>query len=521
MKHILKRSRAAVLLSLLILCSCNNPGDQGAKSLPRSTPEAEGVDSKGVMDFIKAAEKGNNEFHSFMLLRHGKVVAEGWWSPYAPSHKHTLYSLSKSFTSTAVGFAVSEKKLKLTDKIISFFPESLPDTVSNNLAEMELKDIITMTAGMEPDPTFRVAAYDTNWVRGFLTTPVKNKPGTKFLYNTLATYMLSAIVQKVTGEKVIDYLTPRLFKPLGIEGADWEVDPVGINTGGWGLRLKTEDMAKFGQLYLQKGKWNGKTILSAEWVDAATTFKIDQAPGTTDSVRSKNDWVQGYCYQFWRCRHNAFRGDGAFGQYIIVMPEKDAVVAITSETPDMQSELNLVWDYLLPALKDNRLPADVKSDAELKQMDDSLSVKKPEKGIESDLQPAIADKTFQFGKNILNIESVSLSFKGNNCVLKMRENGKDYDFTFGGNEWVKTETSRPGPNLLMAAKGYPSNLPAAEVAGIYRWREKDKLELTLRYIESPHTEVMNCTFKGDSIIMNRIEKYLSPDIPVIKGKVVN
>ena len=208
-----------------------------------------------------------------------------------------------------------------------------------------------MSAGQEPDPTFKIVSSDSNWVKAFLTTQVVHDPGTKFLYNTLATYMLSAIVQKATGEKVIDFLKPRLFQTLAIEGMDWEVDPRGINTGGWGLRLKTEDMAKFGQLFLQKGKWNGKQILPAEWVEEATTKKIDQNPDASQAARDSSEWLQGYCYQMWRCRHNAFRADGAYGQYIIVMPDQNAVIAITAETTDMQDEINLVWKYLLPAIK--------------------------------------------------------------------------------------------------------------------------------------------------------------------------
>jgi CubicO group peptidase (beta-lactamase class C family) len=142
----------------------------------------------------------------------------------------------------------------------------------------------------------------TGWVKTFLETPVVNEPGTKYQYNSMASFMLSAIVQKVTGEKVIDYLTPRLFEPLGIEGADWETNPEGINTGGWGLRLKTEDLAKFGQLYLQKGKWNGKEILPEKWVEEATSLKIYQNPNLSEAKRdSSNDSMQGYYYAGKRC----------------------------------------------------------------------------------------------------------------------------------------------------------------------------------------------------------------------------
>jgi CubicO group peptidase (beta-lactamase class C family) len=172
----------------------------------------------------------------------------------------------------------------------------------------------------------------------------------------MATYVLSAIVQKVTGEKVIDYLYPRLFRPLGIVGATWQESPQGINTGGWGLYLKTEDLAKMGQLFLQKGEWNGRQLLPAEWIEAASSAQVESLPAGVRrenlKVKAKDsDWLQGYGYQMWRCRHNAYRADGAAGQYIIVMPDQNAVIAITANLGDMQAEINLVWKYLLPALK--------------------------------------------------------------------------------------------------------------------------------------------------------------------------
>ncbi len=234
---------------------------QNSVSLPRSTPEAEGVSSAGIIGFIDAIGNSKNELHSFMILRHGKVIAEGWWDPLNPSLRHTLYSASKTFTSTAVGFAVSENRLKLTDKVISFFPNDLPDSISPNLAALTVRDVLIMSDGQFPEPS-AVAATSKNWVKGFLATPIVNKPGTVFLYNSMGTFMLSAIVQKATGQKVIDYLKPRLFDPLGISGMDWEENLMSINTGGWGLRVKTEDMAKLGQLYLQKGVWNGNQIIT-------------------------------------------------------------------------------------------------------------------------------------------------------------------------------------------------------------------------------------------------------------------
>ncbi len=407
-----------ISVAFLILILNLQMAAQQAGSLPTSTPEKEGVSSEAISKFLAAAANSKTEFHSFMMLRHGKVVAKGWWNPYGPDLKHTMYSCSKSFTATAVGFALNEKLLSLTDKVISFFPDNLPDSMSNNLKELTVKDVLSMSDGQEPDPTFTVVSKDSNWVRGFLTVPVLYKPGSTFLYNSLGTYMLSAIVQKVTGQKVIDYLTPRLFVPLGISGMDWEVDPEGINTGGWGLRIKTEDMAKFGQLFLQKGTWNGKQVLPASWVNEASSLKIIQHPDLAQAKKDSSDWEQGYCYQMWRCRHNAFRADGAYGQFIIVLPEEDAVIAITTETQDMQAELNLVWEYLLPGFHKTALPENTAAAAKLNQQLAKLALPLP---VKTTVASAVKNfsKTFSIEPNANHVQSLSFSFHDGICDIKI------------------------------------------------------------------------------------------------------
>lgn len=467
-----------VSLLSLILSGCVDK--QTMDVLPRSIPEAESVSSEDILRFLDAVENSPHELHSFMFLRHGKVITEGWWDPYRSGLKHTLYSTSKSFTSTAVGFAVTEKLLSVEDKVISFFPEDLPDTVSPYLSELTVKDLLTMSAGQDPDPTFLVPSRDSNWVRGFLATPIVNEPGTKFLYNSLATYMLSAIVQKVTGERMIDYLTPRLFEPLVIQGMDWEVDPQGINTGGWGLRVKTEDMARFGQLYLQKGSWNGKQILPAEWIEEATTIKIEQAPDLPQATKDSSDWLQGYCYQFWRCRHHAFRADGAYGQFIIVMPDQDAVIAITVETPDMKDELNLVWEYLLPAIYEGDLPANDSMVTALKQRLSLLALPIEEKSVDPSFVSNISGKTFAIEPNAGHIASMSFTFSDNMCHLLLQTDTAVYQLAYGSGVWQTGETSRRGPYLVMDAN--LNRLSPFKVAGSYRWDDENTLKLVLRYI---------------------------------------
>jgi CubicO group peptidase (beta-lactamase class C family) len=328
--------------------------------LHTSTPEAQGIPSGAILAFLQAAEESIDALHSFMLLRHGAVVAQGWWTPYGPDLRHVLFSLSKSFTSTAVGLAVAEGRLTVDDTLLSIFPEFAPEEISDNLAGMKVRHLLSMSTGHAEDTTGRLfGAQDGKWVKAFMALPVEYEPGTHFLYNTGATYVLSAIVQKLTGMTLMDYLTPRLFEPLGIKDAWWEVSPEGVAMGGFGLNVKTEDIARFGQLYLQKGVWNGQRILPEAWVAEATSRQVSNEPNTNI------DWRQGYGYQFWRCQHNAYRGDGAFGQYCIVMPDQDAVIAITSGVGNMQAVLDLIWGRLLPAMGPAALPDDPEAQAQL------------------------------------------------------------------------------------------------------------------------------------------------------------
>jgi CubicO group peptidase (beta-lactamase class C family) len=321
-------------------------------SLPRSTPEAQGISSKAICDFVAAADKINT-LHSFMIVRHGQVIAEGWWKPEAPDKPHVLHSLSKSFNATAVGLAIADGKLSLDDPVLKFFPADAPAGPSDNLKAMKVRDLLTMSCGHETEPK---AVGGAPTVKTFLAHPVPHQPGTHFQYNTLGSYTLSAILTKTTGQTTLDYLQPRLFEPLGIQHPEWGTSPEGYSFGGYGLKLCTEDIAKFGQLYLQKGKWNGKQLIPEKWIEQATS---KQVPNDRESHGDIGiDWKQGYGFQFWRCTHNAFRGDGAGGQLCVVMPDKDVVIAITADTGNFQDEMNAIWNNLYPAFQAEALPAD-------------------------------------------------------------------------------------------------------------------------------------------------------------------
>jgi CubicO group peptidase (beta-lactamase class C family) len=352
------KTRKFVWVALVLMALTSSMNSMKAQTeiidLPRvGTPERVEKAMKGF--FAQAADK-SMDIHSVMIVRNGNVIYSHWQSAGAENVPHVLHSVSKTFTATAVGLAIADGKMALTDKVVDYFPDKLPAQVSSNLKAMTVRDLLTMSCGHDVEPSFRGAQQD--WVSAFLAHPVIHEPGKFYLYNSLGTYMLSAIVQKVTGEKVVDYLTPRLFNPLHISKPRWEESPQGINCGGWGLYLKTEDLAKMGQLLLQKGKWNGKQLIPAEWVAEMSKKQVESVnPGTRlEDAAAKgmtvetSDWMQGYGYQMWRCRPGCFRADGARGQYIIVVPDKNAVVAITSDVGDLQGELNLVWECILPVL---------------------------------------------------------------------------------------------------------------------------------------------------------------------------
>ena len=306
-------------------------------------------------DYLQGAEAQKLNIKSVMVVQHGRVVYDKWLGDGAPDKPHVLNSVSKTFTSAAVGLAISEGLLSLDDKLVTFFPDKLPASPSDNLKKVTIRHLLTMNCGHDSEPRRN---NDSDWIATFLAWPVQHEPGTYYCYNSMGTYILSAIVQKVTGQKVVDYLQTRLFDPLGIEKPHWDESPQGINCGGWGLYLKTEDLAKMGQLLLQKGRWHGKQVLPEDYVTEATRAQVPCQPSwiRADKVAESgltpenSDWVLGYGYQVWRCRHNAYRADGAGGQYIIVIPDKDAVVVNTADLQDMQAELNLIWDNILPVL---------------------------------------------------------------------------------------------------------------------------------------------------------------------------
>ena len=480
-----------IRISFLILLTTTLTAVHAASPLPRSIPEAQGVSSAVLSDFVGALDQIDG-MNSVMIVRHGHVIAEGWWAPYDAAHNHILYSLSKSFTSTAVGLAVAEGKLSIDDEVLKFYPDDAPANPSKNLKAMRVRDLLMMSTGHQDEPS---PAADVVSPRSFLAKEVPHLPGTHFKYNTAATFMQSAIVQKVTGQTVLDFLRPRLFEPLGIEHPLWDTNFQGISLGGYGLRVRTEDIAKFGQLYLQKGRWNGKQLIPGEWVAMATSKQ------TSNGSDPKSDWNQGYGFQFWRCRHNAYRGDGAFGQYCVVMPDQDTVVAITSGVKDMQAVLNVMWDKLLPAMQSQKLRANGTATQQLKDKLAHLEVRTAQGSTTSPLASKALNRKFVFsasdtGTNDLKIETMALSLSdsGKTLTLTARMNGKDVTIPCGYHEWKKSRA----PVMV----GRLAQFPDEPTAGSFAWRDDTTCVIKLCAYETPYLTTLTLKFDGDQVTLD-------------------
>lgn len=472
------------------------------KRLPRSTPEAQGISATAIQNFVDAANQTIHDIHSLMIVRHGAVVAEGWWHPFEEERNHVLFSLSKSFTSSAIGLAVDEGLLTVDDPVIGFFPDDLPATVNDNLAAMTVHHLLAMYTGHSEDTTDHLhTAADGNWARAFLAQPVTHAPGTHFLYNTGATYMLSAIVQKLTGQTLIDYLTPRLFAPLGIANPTWESCPRGINTGGYGLKITTEDIACFGQMYLQMGLWHGQQILPVAWVEEATRGHSD------NSAEQNPDWAQGYGYQFWRSRHNGYRGDGAFGQFCCVLPEQDAVIAITSGAGPMQPTLDLIWEHLLPAFGADVLPEDAAAQSRLQASLAGLAISPQTGAAASSTGARVTGRLYQMEENARDIRAFSFDFGPDQSICTIEGPLGAEQFVCGVGEWHKGEA-------LFERWG---RQPAA-VSGA--WVEPDTFVFRVYFYESPFCITYTCRFDGDGLTVEpAVNVSFGPtEMPQLVGK---
>jgi CubicO group peptidase (beta-lactamase class C family) len=459
------------------------------KPSPRSTPAEQGVAASHIVDFANAVEAELDAVHSFMLVRHGFVVAEAWWHPYSPELPHLMYSVSKSFTATAIGIAVGEGLLSIDDRVIDLLPDDAPAEPSANLAAMTVRHLLMMASGHAVDTADRSAPDRTgNWAKAILAMPVEHAPGTVFIYNSGATYLLSAILNRLTGERLLDYLTPRILEPLGISDATWEQCPRGIDCGGWGMAITTESLAALGQLYLQRGLWEGKQLVPAAWVDEATAFQIDNS----NIVDADPEGKLGYGYQFWRSSHGAYRADGAFGQLSIVFPEQDAVLAITTGVPSSKPLFDLVWKHIVPALEAADLPgpADLGARALATQTGARSS--------------SIAPGTYPVMDNPAGFTSITLS----PTEIRFDHGQNSHTIPYAYGDWVSHTSDFLIDSLeLIAASG--------------AWTDDTTFVAKIVYCETPYVVTATIRFDGDEarLSLEQNVAFLNPDGVNVTGQI--
>lgn len=453
-------------LLLVLALSAGLSASAQTRQIARSVPEACGIPSEAVARFFDSLMViPRTSIHSVMILRHDKVVAEMYPRPFRDAYPHTLYSCSKTFVSAAVGILVGEGRLKLTDRVASFFPESLPDTLSDGLKAMTVRDLLTMTSGIEPDWNMR--SVSTTWVKSYLSKPVST-PGRLFKYDSICTYLLSAIVQKVSGETLLSFLRQRIFAPLGIREVQWQVSPEGYNTGGWGLYIQSESMAKFGLLLLHRGMWKGRRLIPAEWVDE---MMKKQTPEDQPS----------YGYQMWPCpRKGSARADGAYGQYIFIIPDKDMVVVVTqSSTFDGSREHHLLWNLLVPEVRDSVLPVDR---AAYRRLVSSSQRQLPFAEGSGGINAGLLNHTWTLLPNRLHWKSLSLVGHDGRYTLRVTdEEGLVTRIALGYRRWTTTATAA-FPAYPIWPKGVFTGIKRRFLVSTSYGSTADRLNVSLHYV---------------------------------------
>lgn len=494
----LKQSMKWLLLAVLLaLPPCLWAQTGFSRDLPRSTPAQEGVEAQALVEFMDSLlNVPETEIHHVMVLRHGKVIAELHPSPFAAGQLHTLYSASKTFVSMAIGFAIDENRLRLTDRVVGFFPEKLPDSIGDNLAQMTVRDVLMMASGIVPDWEMRNVADD--WVSTWLAKPVA-EPGKRFKYDSMCTFMLSAIVQQVTGMTTFDYLQKKLFAPLNITCIDWEQSPDGMSTGGWGLRLHAEDEAKLGVLLLNKGRWNGRQLISEQWIEQASSKQIDCAEVTTPPT----DGNQGYGYQLWRSkRPGSFRADGAWGQYIVMLPDLDVVVVINGMSARGHAELACIWNQLVPGIHDGVIAHD-KGAKKLRQLCTraalpTLKGHKKSKG----------QRSGKFSMALGNGEKLHLDLGENHGVLSLYKGEVLTDSVpLGYGRWEQLHSSLIPPYSISARNRLENMSQGFSRAGCMAWTAPHELTIQVKYINLINTRTIVVNFKGSQAHVTVIDDY--------------
>lgn len=499
-----------VLVITLLTCgmSCRASGVRqddnvtanGNNELPRSTPALQGVDPQAISVFVDAfMALPKTDLHHLMIVRHGKVIAEAHPAPFAKDDVHTLYSCSKTFTMLAIGMLIDDGKLSVNDRVVDLLPDKAPKRCGAALKSMTVKHLLTMGAGIKPSLTLRQESDD--WARSWMSQPV-TKLG-RFQYDSMCTFMLSAIVQRITGKTLLEFLKERFFSPLGIHEADWEESPDGINVGGWGLRLTAESMAKAGLCILNKGKWEGKQLVSARWIEEASLKHNNYSnPG-----KRATDTNQGYCYQMWRClQPGAFRADGAYGQFIVMLPEQDMVVVITGVSHETGKELACIWNHLIPGVKKTALPVDDKAQKMLTDRLATLSLKM----LVGDESNGMKGITLTLGENARHFKTMQLNFDDERrCDITLTSaDGNEQKFPAAYLRWARISTSQAPPYNNAVTPVNVKRIAGLKgdytVAGNYAWTSDKQLVIKLYWTNwiSPNTFTINLNTDGTATVIN-------------------
>lgn len=464
--------------------------------LERATPESQGVRSEDIADFFSALDKGGYEVHGLMILRHDKVIAEHWWSPYSPEYKHAMYSSTKTYTAAAVGFAVQEGLIDIDRPFRDYFPELVPENPAPELARLKVYHLLTMSAGHR---STRYEGSGDDQVRSFLAMDYAHEPGSSFAYNITCSHMLSLLITRVTGVSIYEYLKPRLFEPLGLsEDIFWEMDLSGCNMGNGGMHSRTSDMAKFGTFLKNRGSWNGKQLLDPQWVDQMTHPHIYQHPERSAEENAGDDGSQGYGYQTWMGRSGSYRAIGASNQAIIVIPGSDVVVATQGAIGDENGFNNLVYQLCAKMgqkkLKENR-------SFDLQKEISGYALKMPFS------EPGSARRTsctlrFKMHQNRFGIEQAGLRFDSEgNMYLTLETAASTTNIPFGLGCWKIGETDRKMP-FTRAVYTNMMGVTSYQTAGTMAWTADNELRTRCLSMFNVSTyEDMVFSFDGDGLTL--------------------
>ena len=480
------------------------------KEFERCTPESVGIPSESIEKLLDALEEGWTEPHGLMIMRDSKVCAEGWWAPYAPGLIHGLQSHTKTYAATAVGIAVTEGILKLTDRVIDIFPDKAPKDPSENLKLLTVRDVLCMGCGMEKMPFNGV-----DWIEQFLATPVVHKPGTAFMYNSTGSTLLGAMVREKTGLGLIDYLKPRLFDKIGIDAANLKCICMddGMEMGGGGLYATTEDNLRLMKLYADGGVWEGERILSEEYVKLATSLQNESATERAVNPPAEDNFV-GYGFQIWMCRpEGVYRADGAMGQFTIVFPKYNMLLAITENASGStggvmpQKALDTIWEwyYSLPDPSVTELPENEKASAHLARRMSMLALPRPNRSRISPLQDKAA--------GWYDVKEGYLAFKQVNPFIRDAKNDGAaklwISFDPHGVTFYTHRNPEDGEKIIVAAmdgsrkENTVDGLASIALASA-EWVSDNMLKLTLRMVETCNEQYFDFTFDGDDL---KIEVY--------------